>query len=197
MAAQLDRGRVLHTHTLTYHLQPTHSPSHSPKIISLDLSMPSSLPEKAHEALQAFGRVDILVNNAGISSRGSVMNTDLTVDRKVMETNFFGTIALTKGEYHHYIMYVSPLGEVLLCVLLPFLPSTALLPSMLDRGRGQIVVISSLQGKIGLPQRSSCKLAREGRLQVYSESSSFFLTLLQTLPQSMHCMATLTLFAVS
>lgn len=60
--------------------------------------MPSSLPEKAHEALQAFGRVDMLVNNAGISSRGSVMDTDLTVDRKVMETNFFGTIALTKGE---------------------------------------------------------------------------------------------------
>ena len=34
---------------------------------------------------------------------------------------------------------------------------TAVLPSMLDQGRGHIVVISSLQGKIGLPQRSSCE----------------------------------------
>ena len=33
----------------------------------------------------------------------------------------------------------------------------ALLPSMLDQGRGHIVVISSLQGKIGLPYRSSCE----------------------------------------
>ena len=48
---------------------------------------------------------------------------------------------------------------------------------MLDRGRGHIVVISSLQGKIGLPQRSSCKPVRVGRLQVYRELSSFFLAI--------------------
>ena len=38
-----------------------------------------------------------------------------------------------------------------------FLPHTALLPAMLERGQGYIVVISSLQGKIGLPLRSSCE----------------------------------------
>lgn len=48
--------------------------------------------------MDAFGHIDILVNNAGVSSRGSVMETDIAVDRRVMEVNFFGTVALTKGE---------------------------------------------------------------------------------------------------
>ena len=87
------------------HLNP-HSLSHahsqdpqwfSPKTLVLDLSLPHSLPERAREAVGAFGRVDILINNAGISSRGPVMDTQLEVDRKVMETNFFGTISLTRG----------------------------------------------------------------------------------------------------
>ena len=47
--------------------------------------------------MQAFGRVDILVNNAGISSRGAALDTELAVDRKIMETNFFGTVSLTRG----------------------------------------------------------------------------------------------------
>ena len=47
--------------------------------------------------MEAFGHVDILVNNAGVSSRSSVMETDAAVDRRVMEVNFFGTVALTKG----------------------------------------------------------------------------------------------------
>ena len=35
--------------------------------------------------------------NTGVSSRGSVIDTDIRVDRRVMETNFFGSIQLTKG----------------------------------------------------------------------------------------------------
>ncbi len=46
-----------------------------------------------------YGRVDILINNAGVSSRGSVMDTDTEVDRRIMELNFFGTISFTKGSY--------------------------------------------------------------------------------------------------
>jgi len=112
------------------HIQKPSSPSpHSPKILPLDLSDAASIAGKAQEVLDAFGHIDILVNNAGVSSRGSVMETDIAVDRRVMEVNFFGTVALTK----------------------------ALLPAMLDQGQGHIVVISSLQGRIGLPYRSSCK----------------------------------------
>lgn len=78
--------------------QPSSPSPHSPKILPLDLSDAGSIAGKAQEALDAFGHVDILVNNAGVSSRGSVMETDIVVDRRVMEVNFFGTVALTKGE---------------------------------------------------------------------------------------------------
>ena len=71
---------------------------YSPKILSLDLSKPSSLAEKCEEAIGFYGRVDILVNNAGVGLRGDVMDTDISVDRRIMEVNFFGTVALTKGE---------------------------------------------------------------------------------------------------
>ena len=39
-----------------------------------------------------------MINNAGISSRTCVMDTDMAVDREVMEVNFFGTVAVTKGQ---------------------------------------------------------------------------------------------------
>lgn len=38
------------------------------------------------------------------------------------------------------------------------LSQIVLLPHMLEQGCGHIVVISSLQGKLGLPFRSSCEL---------------------------------------
>ena len=91
-------------HRLTWHpplhsspLQPSSPPFHSPKILPFDLSDATSIAGRAQEAVEAFGRVDLLVNNAGMSSRSSVMETDTAVDRRVMEVNFFGTVALTKG----------------------------------------------------------------------------------------------------
>lgn len=53
----------------------------------------------AEEILKALGHVDILINNAGISYRGTIVDTGLDVDKKVMETNYFGPIALTKGTW--------------------------------------------------------------------------------------------------
>ncbi|MEM8523650.1 MAG: SDR family oxidoreductase [Bacteroidota bacterium] len=72
-------------------------------------------------------RIDILINNAGISQRGFVKDTQLSVDRKIMEINYFGAVALTK----------------------------AVLPIMLQQGSGQFVAMSSLVGKFGSPLRST------------------------------------------
>lgn len=71
--------------------------------------------------------IDIVVLNAGVSSRGSVVDTDMKTFEKLMNVNFFGNTALIK----------------------------AILPSMLTRGKGDISVVSSVQGKIGIPLRSS------------------------------------------
>lgn len=98
-----------------------------PLVLPLDLAQPESLPAHVETALQRFGHVDIVVHNGGVSQRSLVSETRLEVDRRIMEVNYFGTVALTK----------------------------ALLPSMLKAKSGHFVVISSVMGRIGTPQRSA------------------------------------------
>jgi len=45
------------------------------------------------------GRIDILINNAGISYRGEVIDTNVDVDIKVMLSNYFSQVALSKSKY--------------------------------------------------------------------------------------------------
>ncbi|NWI10864.1 DRS7B reductase, partial [Crypturellus soui] len=100
---------------------------HKPHTVVFDLSDTRRVLNAAEEILKFVGHVDILINNAGISYRGTVVDTGLDVDKKLMETNYFGPVALTK----------------------------ALLPSMIKRRQGHIVAISSIQGKISIPFRSA------------------------------------------
>ncbi|XP_059524305.1 dehydrogenase/reductase SDR family member 7B isoform X1 [Myotis daubentonii] len=101
--------------------------THTPRMVTFDLADTGATVAAAAEILQCFGHVDVLVNNAGVSYRGTILDTPVDVDRRVMETNYFGPIALTK----------------------------ALLPSMVQRRRGHVVAISSVQGKISVPFRSA------------------------------------------
>jgi len=61
------------------------------------------------------------VNNAGRGQIALVEKTSLEVDRALLDLNAVGTISLTK----------------------------AVLPHMIERQEGQIVVVSSLAGKLG------------------------------------------------
>ncbi|KAM6424253.1 dehydrogenase/reductase SDR family member 7B isoform 2-T2 [Liasis olivaceus] len=101
--------------------------AHKHHAVVFDLSDIKAVVNAAKEILKCVDHVDILINNAGISYRGTIVDTTMEVDRKVMETNYFGPIALTK----------------------------ALLPSMIERRKGHIVTISSVQGKFGIPFRSA------------------------------------------
>ncbi|XP_053326669.1 dehydrogenase/reductase SDR family member 7B isoform X2 [Spea bombifrons] len=101
--------------------------THKPHKVIFDLSDVEAVSSAAKEIFRLVGKVDILINNAGISYRGTIMNTKVSVDRMIMDTNYFGPVALTK----------------------------ALLPSMTKNGRGHIVVISSVQGRISIPFRSA------------------------------------------
>jgi len=107
------------------------------RVLPLDVSRGDELAGKARAALSLFGGIDILVLNAGISQRSLARNTDESVYRRLMEVNFFGPEVLTR----------------------------AVLPAMLEKKSGHIVVISSIAGKFGVPLRtgySATKFALHG-----------------------------------
>lgn len=97
------------------------------KVLPLDLEDYTSLKAKTEEAIKLFGKIDVLFNNGGISQRSLVKNTDISVDKRILDINYLGTIALTK----------------------------AVLPYFIQQKSGVFVVTTSIVGKIGTPLRSS------------------------------------------
>lgn len=97
------------------------------RIVPLDLTAFDKMEQYVEEALKAFGNIDILINNGGVSQRSLIAETDFLVDKKILEVNYLGTVALTK----------------------------ALLPHFLARKTGHYVTVTSLMGKFGTPYRSS------------------------------------------
>jgi dehydrogenase/reductase SDR family member 7B len=93
----------------------------------LDMSDSKAIFETANRLIEEGEIISGLYQFAGISQRSLVAETPLENDRKIMEINFFGVIALTK----------------------------AILPHMINNGGGQLAVTSSLVGKFGFPYRSA------------------------------------------
>jgi len=96
-------------------------------IIPCDVAQFKQIPGIAQQAIAWKGHLDILINNAGISQRAKAEETQLEIDQKIMDVNFFGSVAITK----------------------------AVLPMMIERKSGHIVVMSSVLGKMGVPHRSA------------------------------------------
>jgi len=66
-------------------------------VVTFDLGDQPGIAEAMRKAGECHGPVDIVINNGGISSRGSASDTVLDVDITVMNINYFGQIAVTKG----------------------------------------------------------------------------------------------------
>ncbi len=122
------------------------------------MSEPSTLPIIVEAAIQIFGHIDVLINNAGIAQRSLAKETVLDVDRRIMEVDYFGTIALTKY----------------------------LLPHFLKRKSGHFVTVSSVMGKFGTPYRSGYAAAKHAlhgvfdslRAEVWKENKGIQVTLI-------------------
>ena len=104
-----------------------------------DVSKEEDCKNLVEKALIKFGKIDVLVNNAGISMRASFSDLDISVLKKVMDVNFWGTVYCTRYA----------------------------IASLLEN-KGSVVGVSSIAGYKGLPGRtgySSSKFAMHGFLE--------------------------------
>lgn len=103
----------------------------------LDVTDQASFTEFIAAAEAEHGPLDVLVNNAGVMPNGDFLELGLATDRMTMEVNLFGVIHGMR----------------------------AVLPGMLDRGRGHVVNVASLAGKFpvkGLATYNASKFAVVG-----------------------------------
>lgn len=96
-------------------------------VVPCDVTSQDSVTKAAEQVKSLVERLDILINNAGVSQRSLALDTDIAVDRALFEVNFFGSIMVTKS----------------------------IVPWMISKGGGHIVVMSSMAGKYGFRMRSS------------------------------------------
>lgn len=102
------------------------------RALQFDVTDAAGAERVVRESVEAFGRLDVVVNNAGQADRGSLEDTDLDAFRRQIETNFYGTVYLSR----------------------------AALPVMRKQGGGHIIQVSSLGGRIASPGMTAYQSAK-------------------------------------
>jgi len=100
----------------------------------LDVTSKQSVHDGVNRILDHFGKVDILVNNAGLNHRVPVLEYPEEAWDLVIATNLKGY----------------------------FLVAQAVAPQMLERGYGKVINMSSILGKVGLPNQLAYASAKGG-----------------------------------
>ena len=95
-------------------------------VLELDIGSDESVARAFAKVAEA-GPVDVLVNNAGVGGATPLELTPLDEHRQLFETNYFGTLR---------------------CI-------HAVLPQMRERGSGTIVNVSSVEGRIAIPNQAA------------------------------------------
>lgn len=111
--------------------------------IAMDVDSDASVERGVAQVLARAGRIDAVVNNAGWALAGAVEDTTADEARAQMETNLFGAWRVCR----------------------------AVLPAMRAAGRGHIVNIGSIGGRVGLPYQaaySASKFALAGFTEALS-----------------------------
>jgi len=101
---------------------------------ALDVTSKQSVHDGVNRILKHFGRVDILVNNAGLNHREPVLDFPEEAWDLVLATNLKGY----------------------------FLVAQAVAPQMLERGYGKVINMSSILGKVALPNQLAYASAKGG-----------------------------------
>ncbi|KAM3833916.1 dehydrogenase/reductase (SDR family) member 7Cb [Diretmus argenteus] len=99
----------------------------APKLVILDFSDMDSMEDVVSEVLECYGCVDVLICNSSTKLKAPVQSVSLDLDRNIMDVNYFGPSTLAKG----------------------------VLPTMISRRSGHILLVSSIQGRLAVPFRSS------------------------------------------
>ena len=113
-------------------LQSLAASMHQAAAVPLDLAQANSLRDKAAVAQAVFGRIDCLVLAGALAQQAPVQQVKHQVERQVREVDYFSQTLLARS----------------------------VLPHMLERGTGQIVVVSGLLAQLHLPGRSSYAAAK-------------------------------------
>jgi len=117
--------------------------------VTLDVDRPGDAQAAIEAAIARFGRVDVLINNAGYGIVGAVEETPEAELRAVMETNFFGAMAVT----------------------------AAALPTFRQQKFGAIVNLTSMGGQLsfaGFSAYSASKFALEGASEALAQEMAPF-----------------------
>lgn len=94
--------------------------------VAADIADPNQAAKLITETILRFGKIDILVNNAGLSMKGSLIDLNPEVYKRVFDANIMGSVNTT----------------------IPALP-------YLRKSKGSVVFISSVAGIRGLPGHSA------------------------------------------
>lgn len=107
---------------------------HEVRAMHLDVADEASVSSAFADATAAFGPVGILVNNAGQAASGTVAETSLDTWTRVLAVNLTGA----------------------------FLCSRAVVPGMVEAGRGRIVNVASTAGLRGVPHVAAYAASKHG-----------------------------------
>jgi NAD(P)-dependent dehydrogenase (short-subunit alcohol dehydrogenase family) len=115
------------------------------EVLQLDVANESSIQAATEAILSRTGnKLDAVVHNAGVAAAGALEDVPEAELRRVMETNFFGVVELTR----------------------------ALLPTFRAQGRGRIVIVSSEAAFMGQPT-NSIYCASKWALEGWAESIAY------------------------
>ncbi|KAK5855835.1 hypothetical protein PBY51_007476 [Eleginops maclovinus] len=97
------------------------------KLVLLDFGDMDSLPDVISEILECYGCLDIIILNSSMKVKAPAQTVSLEMDKLLMDNNYFGPATLAKG----------------------------LLPSMICRRTGHLLLVNSIQGKLAMPFRTA------------------------------------------